>query len=39
MGSFLANSLEAPEAKLVIAHFNLVLPTQENSGARGGGEH
>ena len=34
MGSFLASSVEAPEAKLVIAHFSLILHTQENSGER-----
>jgi hypothetical protein len=34
MGSFLASSVEAPEAELVIAHFSLILHTQENSGER-----
>src|SRR5438309_46726 len=34
MGSFLASSVEAPEVKLVIAHFSLILHTQENSGER-----
>ena len=29
MGSFLASSVEAPEAELVIAHFSLILHTQE----------
>src|SRR5438477_9738442 len=29
MGSYPASSVEAPEAKLVIAHFNLILHTQE----------
>ena len=34
MGLFLASSVEAPEAELVIAHFSLILHTQENSGER-----